>query len=798
MIKNYLKIAWRNLHKHRFFSLINICGLAIGIAAFWIIALYVTDEWSYDRYNEKADRIFRVAQHGKWDGGSFNLALTSPPYAPALKADYPEVEEAIRIDMEGGGKIVYNDKKIEAEDISFTDKGIFNVFTYHFLSGDPNTALEKPNSIVLTKTLAEKIFGDASSAMNKTISFDFEGNLQNVVTGVIDDVPANSTFKFSALRSFNADYSGKWGAAGIFTFVLLKNPDDYKKINAGSDAFFNKYLKTLFAGVKYKMELQPLTSIHLHSTLDYEMGNSGSIAYVYVFSIVGLMILAIAAINYVNLTTARSSVRIKEIGIRKVIGSGRKQLLYMFFSESILLAVLATILGMILIQAVLPYFNQLSGKLLNVWYFGVGKSLFIFAAFAIITGIISGIYPALFLSGFNTIPAMKGQLGNQSSTIIFRKGLVIFQFVITIVMIVGSCVIYQQLHFVLNKNLGFDKSQMLTFHIHNRGARAKTEEIKNQLLQNPLIVSAAVAGNPIGNNDIGLNDFNMGPDGKNAPDTKMVESLIVDEDFIPAMQIKIAEGRNFIKGAADSANHAIVVNQTLINELGWKNPIGRRVRTSVDHGVIGYSTIIGVVKDFNTYSLQHKISPMVLNLPAVANDKDNLYVRLSKNNIPAALSYLQQVYAKFDPENKVDYHFLDQNFAEQYQTEQKQGNLLLIFTVLAISIACLGLFGLVTFTAEQRVKEIGIRKVLGAGIHNIVNMLAKELILLVLMAAIVATPLGWYAINKWLQNFAYRVEIHWWVFIAAGLSAMLIAFITISLRSVKAAMANPAKSLKSE
>jgi len=796
MIKNYFKIAWRNLHKHRFFSLVNICGLAIGVAAFWIIALYVTDEWSYDRYNEKSDRIFRVAQHGKWDNGGFNLAITSVPYAPALKADYPEVEEAIRIDQEGGGKITYGDKQIDAGDISFTDAAIFNVFTYHFLSGDPETALSKPNSIVLTKTLAEKIFGDATYAVDKTIYFD--KNDAQTVTGVIADVPANSTFKFSALRSFNANLTGAWPAANLFTFVLLKNHDDYRKIEAKSGAFFNKYLKPYFAGVKYNMELQPLTSIHLHSKLDYEMGNSGNIAYIYVFSVVGLLILAIAIINYVNLTTARSSVRIREIGIRKVIGSGKANLIMMFFAESILLATLATVAGMLVIQTAIPYFNHLSGKSLDIWYFGTAKSLFIFAAFAFVTGIISGIYPALFLSGFKTIPAMKGQLGNQSSTIIFRKGLVVFQFVITVVMIVGSCVIYQQLHYVLEKDLGFNKSQLLTFHINNKGARAKTEQIKAQLLQNPLIQSVAAAGNPIGNNDIGSMGFNIGTDGRNSPDTKLVESLIIDEDFIPAMQIKMVQGRNFIKGVSDTANHAILVNETLVNEYGWKNPIGKRVPTGIDHGIVLYSTIVGVTKDFNTYSLQHKISPMVLNLPYVPNDKDNLYVRLSKNNIPAAINYLQQVYAQFDPENKIDYHFLDQNFATQYQSEQKQGNLLLIFTVLAISIACLGLFGLVTFTAQQRVKEIGIRKVLGARISHIVNMLAKELVLLVLVAAVIATPIAWFAISKWLQSFAYRVDIHWWIFLVAGIIAMLIAFITISIRSVKAALANPVKSLKSE
>lgn len=796
MIQNYFKIAWRNLNKHKLFSLVNICGLAIGVAAFWIIALYVKDELSYDHYNDKADRIFRVVQHGKWSTGSFDLAITSAPYAPALKTDYPEVEDAIRIDMEGGGKIIYNEKQIMAPDVSFADNGIFNVFTFHFLDGDAQTALLKPHAIVLTKTLALKIFGDVSSAVGKTIYFD--KNDPNTVTGIIDDVPANSHFTFSALRSFDSNYTGRWGNANLFTYVLLKHPDDYKKIEAQSSAFYNKYLKTDLANINYRMELQPLTSIHLHSNLQFEMGNNGSITYIYVFSIVALLILSIAVINYVNLTTARSVVRIREIGIRKVIGSGRKQLIMMFFSESVLFTVLATAIGIVLVQFVLPYFNHLSGKSLDIWQLGVAESLFVFAGFAVIAGLISGIYPALFLSGFATIPAMKGQLGNQSSTILFRKSLVTFQFVITIVMIVGSCIIYEQLHYVMNKDLGFNKSQMLTFHIHSRDARTKIDAIKAQLLQNPLIKSVSAAGNPIGNNDIGETDFNIGPDGNTAPDTKIVEQLIIDEDFIPAMGIRMLQGRNFQKGVADSAQHSIIVNQTLVNELGWRNPVGMRVRTGVDKGIIQWSTIVGVIKDFNTYSLQHKIAPMELVLPQSANDKDNLYVRLSGKNIPAALGYLSSIYSKFDHENKVDYHFLDQNFANQYQTEQKQGNLLLIFTILAISIACLGLFGLVTFTAQQRVKEIGIRKVLGASVSSIITLLSKELVYLVLLATLISAPVAWFAMNKWLQSFAYRIDIQWWVFITAGFVVVLIAFLTISIRTVQAALANPVRSLRSE
>ncbi|HTI59873.1 ABC transporter permease [Mucilaginibacter sp.] len=796
MIYNYIKIAWRNLNKHRFFSLVNIFGLAVGIAAFWVIALYVTDEISYDFYNKKAGRIFRVAQHGQWNGGNFNLAITSIPYAPAMKADYPEVEDAVRIDMEGGGKVTYGDKQIMAGDISFADNAIFNIFTYHFLNGDQNTALAKPHCIVLTKTLATRIFGDATSAVGKTVSFD--GNDPNLVTGVIDDVPENSTFKFSALRSFNDNLTGKWGAAGLFTYVLLRDAGDYKKIEARSEQFYNKHLKRDFDNIHYQMELQPLTSIHLHSHLDYEMGNNGNITYVYVFSVVALLILSIAVINYFNLTTARSSVRLREIGIRKVIGSGRRQLMLMFFSESILFTVLATTIAMVLVQFVLPYFNHLSGKTLDIWHFGILRSLLLFAGFAVIAGIISGIYPALFLSGFGTIPAIKGQLGNQSSTVAFRKSLVVFQFATAIVMIIGSCIIYQQLNYVMTRDLGFNKSQMLTFHIQSHDARAKIESIKAQLLQSPLVQSVASAGNPIGNNDIGMSDFNLGPDGNTTADTKLVEKLIVDEDFIPAMQVKMVTGRNFIKGVSDSANNAIIVNETLVNELGWKNPIGRRVRTGVNNGIITFSTIVGVVKDFNTYSLQHKIAPLVLTLPAQANDKDNMYVRLNKTNIPAAVKYMQDVYSRFDPENKIDYHFLDQNFANQYQSEQKQGSLLLIFTVLGISIACLGLFGLVTFTAQQRVKEIGIRKVLGASIAGIVALLSKELVQLVFIATVIASPIAWFAMNKWLQSFAYKATIHWWIFIAAGAAAILIAFITVGIRSVKAALANPVKSLRSE
>jgi len=793
MLLNYLKIAWRNLKKHKAFSFINIFGLAVGMAAFWLITLYVTDELSYDRYNTKADRIFRVVQHGSWNGGKFDLAITSAPYAPALKADFPQVEETARIDAEGGGKITVGDKTINEGSMVFTDNGIFKMFSYQFLSGDANTALSKPQSIVLTKSLAESLFGDAENAVNKTIAIE---GTPTTITGVIADVPVNSHFTFKALRSLPQDYTSAWSNSSIYTYILLKNADDSKIIEGASSKFFNKYLKKDFGDMKFGIELQPLTSIHLHSNLSYELGANGNITYIYVFSITALLILIIAVINYVNLATARSSIRLKEIGVRKVVGSDRGQLITMFFAESVLLTFIAMLLASALIQFALPYFNQLSGKTLILMQFGTAKTIALFIGFSLFTGILSGIYPAMFLSGFGTINAMKVQLGNQFSTIFFRKSLVVFQFVITIVMIIGSCVIYQQITFAMTKDLGFNKAQTLTFHINNKNVRNKVDALRQQLLQNPNIEDVATAGSPIGNNNIGSGGITTSP---NADDALMVQRFDIDEDFVPALQIKINKGRNFSKAITSDVNGAILVNQTLVNKLGFKDPIGQRVYMGKDDkGEPIQKTIVGVVKDFNIYSLQHKIAPLVMRLPNNAEDKDNLYVRVGKNNVKASLDYITKVYGTFDIEDKPEFHFLDQNFAAQYQTEQKQGSILLIFTILAISIACLGLFGLVTFTAEQRVKEIGIRKVLGASVVSIVNLLSADLMKLVIIATIIASPIAYFAMSKWLQDFEYKITINWWVFLLAGGGASLVALATISVQSIKAAITNPVRSLKSE
>lgn len=797
MLSNYLKIALRSLWKNRVYSGINVVGLAVGLAACLLITLYVADELSYDRYHERADRIYRVVHRATWEGGRMNLAPTSAPYAPTLKQTYPEIEQVVRILPEGGGVIQYGTAKVEAEDIAFADQNLFQVFSYSFLYGDPNTALSKPQSIVLTQTLAARLFGNAASALGKTVLF--ENNFPNVVTGVISDMPANSHARFSGLRSFSTGFTSGWQEFNLHTYLLLREGADPNKVETKFPAFFERYIKPEMGNVDYAMSLQPLTSIHLHSNLDYELSPNGSYRTVSVFAIIAGLILLLAGINYINLATARSAIRLREVGVRKAVGSGRGQLAGLFLTETSLLTVLATTLGAGLAYVLMPFFNQLTGKELSMWRFGTGYSLLILAGFAVVTGLLSGTYPALFLSGSRTVAALRGQMGSQSATIAFRKPLVTFQFAITVALIAASGIIYQQLRFAMNKSLGFNKDQVLTFHLHDDETRTKVPVIKAKLLQSPLIEGIAAASNPIGTNNLGGGGYYFEIDGKMTTSSKIVHSIMVDGDFLKTMEIGLVQGRSFSDAIPADRYNAILVNETLVKELGWKDPIGKRVKFYIDDkGTQAERRVVGVVKDFHTHSLQHKIEPLALQMPPSADEQDNVYVKIRAGQAEAALALIQKTYEQFEPGGVFDYQFLDQNFARQYAREQNQNNLLLIFTALAIFIACLGLFGLVTFTAEQRTKEIGVRKVLGASVASIVTLLSKDFLKLVLVAIVIASPLAWWAMSHWLEGFAYRVNLEWWVFAAAGTLAILIALLTVSFQSVKAALMNPVKSLRSE
>ncbi|MBV4359236.1 ABC transporter permease [Pinibacter aurantiacus] len=794
MLRNSFKTAFRNITRQKAFSFINISGLALSLTAVWIISLYIADELSYDRYHQNAGRIFRLVSHGWWGEEKFDITGTSGLSAAAFRKDFPEVEDAVRIDPEGGGILTYNDKTIKEGNIFFTDPSFFDVFTYHFIAGGTN-ALKDPNAIVLTKTLAAKLFGDPTAAINKTVYID---KSPVNVAAVIEDVPANSHFTFNALRPFSPDYKGDWSNLSIYSYFLLKKNADIEKLRAKMPAFVTKYLTINAQNIHFNLELQPLTSIHLRSHLMYELGGNHDIKYIYVLSIVGLLILIIALINYVNITTARASVRLREVAVRRIVGSSKNNLVSLFLAESISMIITAAFISVVLIALLMPLINDVTGKTLSVWRFGLPASIFYLLCFTLIAGLIGGLYPALFLSRFKAIPALKNQLGDVKGQVVFRKTLVLFQFAVTVVLITSSLVIYLQLRYVSNTDLGFNKNQMMTFHIDSRDVRGKVSALREALLQNPNVKAVASAGNPIGNNNIGMEDYSVEKNGVFEDRSNLANGLTIDPDFIPAMQIHLKEGRNFSKNIASDSND-IIVNEAFLQRQGWTSGVGKRISRGKDStGKITAANIIGVVKDYHIYSLQHKIEPMIMQLPKNAMESDNMYVRLNESNLSQSLVDVEKTFRKFDPSATFDYQFLDKNFLAQYQAEQKQGQILLAFTILTICIACLGLFGLITFTVGQRVKEIGVRKVLGASVGSITMLLTGSLLKIIMLSMLVAVPFSWFMMNKWLQDFAYRIQLNWWIFVVSGFIAIIIAVFTLGFQAFKAAIANPAKSLRTE
>ncbi|MVM33053.1 FtsX-like permease family protein [Spirosoma sp. HMF4905] len=795
MLGNYVKITIRTFWKNKLFSGLNVVGLAIGMAAVWLMVLYVADELSYDRLHTKADRIVRVVHYAQWPGGNLKLAPTSAPFGPALKNDYPEVEKVVRFNTEGGGQITFGDKKMDVNNIFFTDPSVFDVFTFPFLYGDPASALTKPQSIVLTKSIAENLFGDASKAVGKVI--EFSNHFPNTVTGVIEDVPTNSHLQFQALRSLPDNYTSGWQSFELYTYLLLNEGSNYKTLEAKLPGFFQKYLKKeMGADVVYRMELQPLTSIHLNSQLDYEISANGNARTVSIFAAVAALILLIACINYVNLYTARALKRTREVGVRKAIGSFKWQLIGQFLTESILMTLLAGFVSAMLTKMALPYFNQMADKTLSMG--GIGTTALVVIVLSVCLGALSGLYPALRLSSFRPVSALRGQVGNQSGSILFKQSLVVFQFVATVALIACSGIVYRQMSYLMHSDLGFNKEQVLTFHINSEDVRQRIDALKKALQRSPLIEGASAASNPIGNNNIGGNGMFFEQNGALPSNTQVVQKFMVDPDYLNTLEIKLLRGRNFSESFKSDLSGAVLVNETLAKQLGWKEPVGKRVKYYIDQEKhTAEARVVGVVKDFHTYSLQHKIEPLVLQMPAPM-DKDNMYVRIQAGKVTEALAYIQSVYRTFDPSATLDFHFLDENFSKQYKAEQKQGEVLLTFTLLAVFIACLGLFGLAAFAAEQRTKEIGVRKVLGASVFSIVTMLSKDFVKLVLISIVIASPLAWYAMSQWLQGFAYKADITWWIFALSGLLAIVIALLTVSFQSVKAALMNPVNSLRSE
>jgi putative ABC transport system permease protein len=786
LIKSYFKIAFRNLLRQKGYSIINITGLAIGMACSIIIFLWVQDELSYDKFNENADRIYRVIQNIQFTDHQTTWAITQGPLAPSLKKDFPEIVEAARIDFREF-RLQYGNDSFD-ENICMADPSLFNMFTFPFVAGNPQTALSNPHSIVLSEEMASKYFGD-QDPLGNTIRIDNQYDFS--VTGVLKTIPHNSNLQFDFIIPFvfgrELGYTVDiWGNSRFLTFVMLaKNNSAPEVIQRISDYLKDK--PTLEENAK--LNLQPLTAIHLYSNFEFERFETGDIKYVTIFTVVAIFILVIASINFMNLATARSGKRAREIGLRKVVGAKRSNIIRQFLGEAVLLSFVAFVFSIVLIEFFLPIFNEFSGKQLSLDLNGHTYYISIFVCFVIITGLLSGSYPALFLSSFKPVTVLKGSSIAATGNTSFRKVLVVIQFALSIILITGTVVIYNQLDFMRNKKLGFNKEQLLL--IRMRGdLRDNFESLKDELLKNPNIVNATATSNPP-TSGYSFSNSRWNWEGKNPEDEILMRANFVDYGYFETFGMKMVQGRSYSKDFATDTSEAIIVNETAVKVMGMKSPLGKHLGAK-DY----YPKIIGVVKDFNFRSLHSPIEPLILIL--APNYCQVMCIRINSHNLPEMIGYIRNLWRKFVPDHPFEYRFLDESLNNLYQAEQRIGKIIDFFTFLAIFIACLGLFGLVSFMAEQRTKEIGIRKVLGSSIPGIVSLLSKEFLKWVLIANFIAWPIAYLVMNRWLENFAYRIDIGIWTFVLAGVLALFIALLTVSTQAIRAALANPVESLRYE
>jgi putative ABC transport system permease protein len=802
MLKNYLKTAFRGLLKNKGFTLINVLGLALGLAICLLIVFYVADELSYDRFNTKADRIYRVNADIKYGGNSSSYAVTEPPLAAAVTGNFPEVEKAARLIQATNIQFKKGNQNIPEGKSVYADNSIFDVFTLPMVDGSPKNALTEPKTLVISERAAIKYF-NRTNVTGQYLTLAGE-HASYKITGVIKDMPQQSHFNFDYLLSVHSIESSpgnNWGSFSFNTYVLLKPGASYKsleiKINTLVKQHFgsDNYAKFEKGGNFIRLNLTPLTDIHLKSNRQYELGANSSITYVYIFSAIAMFVLLIACINFMNLSTARSANRAREVGVRKVLGSSRKSLIAQFMSESLLITLFATVIAVLTAWALLPLFDQMSGKELSITWQTLGWLFPSLVAVIIVVGVLAGSYPAFYLSGFQPINVLKGKLSTGFKGSNFRNSLVVLQFSISIFLIIGTLVIYNQLNYIQHKDLGFDRTQVLV--VKNVQVLGNPKILKQEIKQIRGIENAALSGFlPTGSlrapNSV-FTSKNM--DGKSALFT---EIWPVDEDYLNTMGMSLSKGRNFSdKLATDSSS--MIINETAARMLGFSNkPLTRILYDPEDHAgktVIKEYHVIGVLKDFNFKSLRDNITPIVMKL---ANDNGALSVRINAKNLTPFVSKIENKWNALSPNQHFEYSFMDEDFNAAYKFEQRTGTIFLSFTILALVIACLGLFGLAAYAAEQRNREIGIRKVLGANVFTLVTMLSKDFIKLVLISIFIATPLAWRAMHQWLQGFAYRQNIQWWVVASASFGAVLIAFITISFQSVKAALANPVESLRSE
>ena len=798
MFKNYLTITIRKMVRNKGYTVINISGLALGFACSLLIIAYITTELSYDQYHKNADRIFRLGTEFNIGTMRGKFAISNLPIGEILKKDYPEVVNSTRFRQFDFRTLVeYQDKTFFEENIFFADNSVFEIFTYPFLKGIPKTALSTAYSIVVTEEIALKYFG-TEEPIGKQLSLD--NGQKFTVTGVLKNIPDNSHFRFNMLCSFetfrqwNGAQMERWmGDFNNYTYILLNEKTAYTQLEQKFPPLIEANIGEILQAVGGKLDffLQPLTDIHLSSDIEGDISAPGDIIYIYIFALIAFFILLIACINFMNLTTARSTDRAKEVGMRKVLGANRSKLINQFFGESLIYSFLALSLALLVVRLALPHFSSIAGINLHLDYINTTWLIPGLLGITIFVGILAGSYPALFLSAFRPAEILRGNTKKGKKGSGLRDILVILQFTISIILISGTLIVLNQINYMKTINPGFDKEHVVVLPVLDNSIRESIESIKAELRTNPGILDITISSH-IPSHGARHNAFV--PEGYTPEESKMMAAISTDHNFLETLKMELVSGRNFSPDFTTDPQQSVIINQTAAQDFGWENPIGKTI-IELD-GQQTKKTVIGVVKDFHFKSLHNKIDPLFIeNSSAYFN---TILIRINPTDISGTMTNLENKWRQIDPTGTFDYLFLDEEFDSQYRAEERLSTLFSYFTLIAIFIACLGLLGLASFNAEQKTKEIGIRKVLGASTIKIVLLLSKKFMKWIIMANIIAWPITYFIMINWLQNFAYQTKPGLYLFLLSGIITLIIAMLTVSYQSVKAALANPVNSLKYE
>lgn len=800
MLKNYILVTLRKIAKQKAYAFINITGFAVGLAVCILIVLYVVNELSYDRFHVHADRIYRIGVEGNLSGENVKYPLSNLGTGPAMLKDYPEVVSYTRLYPMPRTPVKYEENIFYEENMVYVDPQFFEVFSFPLIRGDIGTALEAPFSIVLSRDMAEKYFG-SEDPLNKSLKLNNRRDWN--VTGIMENFPENSHLKLDFLCSIESFYVinnrevEEWTNFNNYTYLLLEKKADPSAFKEKFPAFIDSYMSNLkkYLGGNLGFFIQPITDIHLRSNLGYEIPGNSDIAYVYIFSAIALLILIIACINFMNLSTARSAGRAKEVGLRKVMGAEKRMLIRQFLVESMLYCTISFVIAMALIWIVMPVFSSLSGVKIGFLLGEMPWLIPVFLGFTLITGLLAGSYPAFFLSAFEPANVLRGSLKSGAANSRFRSVLVVSQFVISIALLAGTSVMLNQLRFMKNKDLGFNKNNIIVLPIQEKSIRENLQAVKNEFRSYSHVLDVCAASDLPGN----YPDYSaFVPEGYTVEQTQLMHRINCDTDLIRTLGMKLITGRNFSTDFPTDPDNSVIINETAARKYGWDEPIGKKIGffASGDMKEIRYRTVIGVVQDFHVRSMHDKILPLLL-----SNNEDYLQeiaVRIEPGAASGALDFLKKAMARLDPNRPFDYYFLDSEFNKQYQADERLNRIMGYFTLFALFVACLGLFGMASFMSEQRFKEIGIRKTLGATVPDIVVLISKEVAKLILIAGIIACPIAYLVLHRWMESFAYRSGISVFTFLISTAIVFLVGYLTISYQSIKAALLNPVDAIRTE